>query len=149
MQVTRNPVKLRPIRGVSLIEVLVTVFILSVGLLGLAGMHFQGLKNNQSAYFRSQATILAYTVLDTMRANRANALEGDYDIAMGAASSSKGIAGTDLGYWKRALSSALPSGDGSIDCNQVTSVCVVTVQWDDTVGLGGSATEQFSFSTEL
>lgn len=149
MKVTRNPVELRRNRGVSLIEVLVTVFILSVGLLGLAGMHFQGLKNNQSAYFRSQATILAYTVLDTMRANRANALTGKYNIAMGATSSSNGAAGIDLGYWKNALSSALPSGDGSIDCDKDTSVCVVAVQWDDSVGLGGSATEQFSFSTEL
>jgi type IV pilus assembly protein PilV len=147
IQHTHTP---RKASGISLIEVLVTVVILSVGLLGLAGMHFQGLKNNQSSYFRSQATILTYTALDAMRANRQNALNEDYDIAIGTTpTTGTAVADIDLAYWKAALANALPSGDGSIDCTTATALCVVVVQWDDSIGQGGSSTQQFSVETEL
>jgi type IV pilus assembly protein PilV len=59
--------------GFTLIEVLVTVVVLAVGLLGLAGLQTASLGNNQNAYYRSQATQLAYDMADRMRANRANA----------------------------------------------------------------------------
>lgn len=63
-----------------MIEILVSVLILAIGLLGLASMQVVGLKNNQSAYLRSQASMLAYDIADRMRANRTRALEnGDYD----------------------------------------------------------------------
>lgn len=69
-------------RGATLIEVLVAMLVLSIGLLGLAGMQMTALKSNQSAYYRSQATVLAYDIIDRMRANRADALNGVYDIAL-------------------------------------------------------------------
>jgi type IV pilus assembly protein PilV len=55
--------------GFSLIEILIAIVIASIGLLGLASMQATGLKNNQSAYQRSQATVLAYDYADRMRAN--------------------------------------------------------------------------------
>ena len=57
--------------GFGLIEVLITVVILAIGLLGLAGLQATGLNFNHSAYNRSQATILAYDIIDRMRANPA------------------------------------------------------------------------------
>lgn len=57
-------------RGFTLIEVLVAMVVLSIGLLGLAGLQATSLKSNQSAYHRSQATQLAYEMADRMRANR-------------------------------------------------------------------------------
>ena len=137
-------------RGVTLIEILVTIVVLSVGLLGLAGMHFQGLKNNQSAYFRSQATILAYSAMDLMRSDRINAINQNYDIALGTVATADGsITNDNLVYWKNALQGALPTGDGAIDCTTNTAICIVTVQWDDTIGQGGSSTQQFSVTTQL
>ncbi|RLA09507.1 MAG: type IV pilus modification protein PilV, partial [Gammaproteobacteria bacterium] len=56
-------------RGFTLIEVMVTLLILSVGLLGLAGMIGQSLRFNQGGYTRSQSTFLAYEIIDAMRAN--------------------------------------------------------------------------------
>jgi type IV pilus assembly protein PilV len=136
-------------KGVTLIEVLVTVMILSIGLLGLAGMHFHGLKNNQSSYFRSQATILGYTILDSMRANRTSALKGDYDSNLTAAVTSDGtVAKSDLADWRNKLQSVLPSGTGSVNCIKTSAVCHVIVQWDDSVGENGS-TEQFLVTTQL
>lgn len=59
--------------GVTLIEVLVAVLVLSLGLLGYAALLAFSLKANQSANFRTQATVLAYEALDMIRANRVNA----------------------------------------------------------------------------
>ncbi len=67
-------------RGTTLIEALVAVVILSIGLLGMAGLQANALKLNQTSLQRSQATILAYTILDQMRSDTAAAKTGDYDI---------------------------------------------------------------------
>ncbi len=57
-------------QGFSLIEVMVTMLIVSIGLLGIAGIIMTSLKNSQSSYGRSQATLLANDIIDRMRANR-------------------------------------------------------------------------------
>lgn len=59
-------------RGFYLLEVLVSLLVLAIGLLGIAALQAQGLRNNHDAYTRSQATMLAYDIIDRMRANRAN-----------------------------------------------------------------------------
>lgn len=56
--------------GFTMIEVLIAVLVLSIGLLGLAGLQAASLHNNHSAYLRSQATLLAYGIADRMRANQ-------------------------------------------------------------------------------
>ncbi|MEN8177070.1 MAG: type IV pilus modification protein PilV [Pseudomonadota bacterium] len=137
-------------RGFSLIEVLVTFIVLSVGLLGLAALHANGLKNNQSAYWRSQATFLAYGILDSMRANRVAGLDEDYDLALAdSPATGTSIAAVDLTNWINTLSSTLPAGDGSIDCVAASSICTVVVQWNDSMGEGGSDTQQFTVMTQL
>ncbi len=55
--------------GFTLLEVLITLIILSVGLLGLAGLQTMSLRNNHSAYLRSQAITQSYDIVDRMRAN--------------------------------------------------------------------------------
>ncbi len=56
-------------RGFTLVEVLVSLVILSIGLLGIAKLMLFSSHSNDSAYLRSQATDLAYEILDYMRAN--------------------------------------------------------------------------------
>jgi type IV pilus assembly protein PilV len=56
-------------RGFTLIEVLVTLLIVAIGLLGLAGMQFKGLRNNIGSESRSQAALLANDIIERMRAN--------------------------------------------------------------------------------
>lgn len=56
--------------GFTLIEILVTVLILGIALLGLAGMQAVGLQQSQSTYFRTQADLLARDLADRMRVNR-------------------------------------------------------------------------------
>ncbi|HEX9802938.1 MAG TPA: type IV pilus modification protein PilV [Gammaproteobacteria bacterium] len=62
-----NPI--RPLHGFTLIELLVAVVILSVGLLGLAGMQITGLRsvNNASSY--TQATLAVNDLVERIRAN--------------------------------------------------------------------------------
>ncbi len=64
--------------GFNLIEVMIAIFVLAIGLLGMASIQLTGLRSNQSAYFRTQASILAYDIADRMRANSAQALATGY-----------------------------------------------------------------------
>lgn len=140
------------VAGFSLIEMLVTVLILSIGLLGLAGLQATGLRNNMSAYQRTQASVLATDILDRMRANRTVALAGTYDIAMNAAAPAGAtLKDIDLQDWLGDLAAELPEGDGSVDCTTANPVCEVTVRWNDNRGASGNAASYQSFivSAEL
>jgi type IV pilus assembly protein PilV len=55
--------------GFSLVEVLVALLVLSIGLLGLAALQTTSLQYNTGSYFRTQATFLAYDIIDRMRTN--------------------------------------------------------------------------------
>jgi len=56
--------------GLSLIEVLVALLVLSIGLLGLAALQTFSLQGSQNSYYRTLATSLAYEVSDFARVNR-------------------------------------------------------------------------------
>ncbi len=64
--------------GFSLLEVLVALLILSVGLLGLAGLQVLGLRHTGNAYFRTQATLLANEMVERIHANPLGAVRGEY-----------------------------------------------------------------------
>jgi type IV pilus assembly protein PilV len=58
--------------GFTLIEVLVSVLILSTGLLGLVGLQTAGMRNVVGSYNRTQASHLASNMADRIRANMAD-----------------------------------------------------------------------------
>ena len=63
--------------GMTLIETLVALLVLSIGLLRCrAALQMTSLRNNHAAHTRSQATALAYDIADRMRANRTVAVGG-------------------------------------------------------------------------
>lgn len=59
----------RKIAGVSMIEVLVTLVILSIGLLGMAGLQLSSIRGTNSSNYRTQAALLANDIIERMRAN--------------------------------------------------------------------------------
>lgn len=119
--------------GVTLIEVLVAMVVLSIGLLGMVGLQTHALAMNNSAYLRSQATGLGYDMGDRLRANCGAALQAQYDHALGApAPSGGGVPGQDLAEWLAALDRALPAGEGGVQING--TLATVTVRWDDSRG---------------
>ena len=65
-------------RGFSLIEVLVAVLIVAIGLVGVAGMQFVGLKGNQQSFSKNQAAHHAQALLERMRSNPDGVSSGDY-----------------------------------------------------------------------
>lgn len=117
-------------RGMTLIEALIALLVLSIGLLGVAALQMTTLKYNHSAHIRSQASALAYDISDRMRANRAAALASAYDVAIGAMPAGVTVAAVDLIAWKGLLAATLPAGDGAIALGP-DNVMVITVQWDD------------------
>lgn len=115
-------------RGVTLLEVLIAVLVLAVGLLGLAALQARALQENQGAYQRTQASILAYDMLDRMRANRPSVVAGTYNIGFDDdAPTGNAVPQVDLKTWKAELAALLSQGDGRVVC--VGAQCVVTVQW--------------------
>jgi type IV pilus assembly protein PilV len=132
--------------GISLVETLVAVLVLSFGLLGVAALQAQSLRHNLDAYHRSQATSLGNQLLDRLRANREAARDPatqQYDFSSifdygstanpayppPAASSSNPVVASDLTTWLAQLR-VLPAGTGAVGCN-LAGVCVVVVEWDE------------------
>jgi len=141
--------------GLTLIEVLVAIVIISFGLLGVAGLQLTGLKNNQSAFNRSTANILAYDMLDRMRANKAALIAGNYntggsfwDYATNAPASTTAMKDADIKDWLLALQKRLPSGKGKIEAAASATVLRVTIQWDDSRGTNTTGSETKSLSVE-
>ena len=138
MAIRAKPRRLQ--RGVGLIEVLISVLILGIGLLGIAAMQATALRNSQGSFERSQAVILSYSILDAMRANRAAAVNGDYALGGGnmictVPTSADSLAAADMQRWIASLKQTLGHPDDTTTCGQVVCVgigqCTVTVQWDD------------------
>jgi type IV pilus assembly protein PilV len=133
--------------GITLIEVLVTLVIVAIGLLGVAGLQATALKVGYVAETRSSGTVYANNIVDRMRANVAAA--SAYAIAFGtAATATSTQAEKDLKEWKDSLKN-LPAGDGEITVVQsVAAQCAnpavarcwevtVSVRWNEANVRGG------------
>jgi type IV pilus assembly protein PilV len=168
MNTNRNSmgsIRHRNCSGLTLLEVLIAVLVLSIGMLGLAGLQTASLRFNTSAYYRTQATSLAYDLVDRLRANRDAALDGEYNaIAFEAPppacdpglviDPADPIAMQDIAAWRNALACSLPLGTGAVvrpgpaTDNEFT----ISVQWDEARGEADDAVfgvMTFSFTTRL
>lgn len=141
--------------GFGLIEVLVTLVILSISLLALAALQTRSLQFNQGAYLRSQANIYAYDILDRMRLNVD--LLAEYEspsvpFPLSTAEVTTPIAAADLNAWRRSIATNLPNGEGGIECiDSDPNLCTVTITWDEINGSGEPSENktQFSYTARL
>ncbi|MCU0976326.1 MAG: type IV pilus modification protein PilV [Steroidobacteraceae bacterium] len=124
--------------GMTLVEVLVALLVLSIGLLGIAALQTTGLRATQASGARSQAVMLSYDIIDRMRANRQDAIAGDYDtvtsedFAADPGAAPPGMPGDDLIAWKTQLAATLPEGRGAIvRAVGNPALVTVTVEWVD------------------
>lgn len=101
------------------------LFVLSIGLLGLAGLQTMGLKFNTQSYQRTQAVLNAYDIIDRIRANPGGLAAGNYDdidvsyappavTCLGAPCDTTQMADYDIGEWKASLGGLLSQGQGGI-----------------------------------
>lgn len=147
--------KIRTLRaqsGATLIEILVSVLILSFGLLGMAALQTRALQGNQSSVQRSQAIMLNQYMMDAMRVDRENAKGSMYNTAYvcgpGGISGTDTLAKNNMINWLDNIEKGLGVSEdttscGSISCN-ASYVCTVKIKWDDskvTNGLGAQVVE--------
>ena len=120
------------VAGFTLVEVLITFVVMSVGLLGIAALHTASLRNNLDSALRTQASALAADIADRMRSNRTAAIAGAYDIALGATvtlTAGSPLADKDKNAWKTVLGQMLPSGDGAV--SRSGDVFTITIRWNE------------------
>lgn len=102
-------------RGFTLIEVLISMVILAIGLLGLAAMQAVSLRDNLDSYNYQQATLLAYEMQDRIRANGVYWTENSSvtasenttcDASPGCTAAQ--LAANDYDYWQKKVKNTLP-----------------------------------------
>jgi type IV pilus assembly protein PilV len=153
--------------GMTLIEILISLLILAIGLLGMAGLQTVSLRNTQSAYQRTQAAILSTDIVERVRANLQGVEAGSYDNADGAVTAAcnsvsgctaEQMAANDVAEWKAALAATLPLGAGTVcadatpddgtalapACDGAGDVFAVKIWWDS--DRDGTAQNLFTMS---
>ncbi len=70
-------------RGATLIEVLVTMLVVAIGLVGAAGLQLSSSRYQQTAHMRSQAVEAAQFIVEKMRVNNSAVTAGGYLAANG------------------------------------------------------------------
>jgi type IV pilus assembly protein PilV len=160
---------IRP-RGFTLLEVLIALLVFSLGLLGMAGLLVVSVKTNHSAYLRTQASFLAQSMADRMRANVPRVWTGDYDgtysgttgdtdpCPTGTACTRAQIATRDKAQWEVQLGDQLPNAQATIACTPdatvsvspseqaggapYTGLCTIQMQWSESSLERGEASPQ-------
>ncbi|WGT31007.1 type IV pilus modification protein PilV [Pseudomonas marginalis] len=133
----------------TLIEVLVAVLILAVGLLGAVMLQLNALKYTDSSRMTSQASFIAYDMLDRIRANSG----ADYSLRRGArapaSTATTSVRDVDLRDFEANIRGfAGESGKGSVavSADEVT----VSISWDDSRGANTpGARETFTLTSRL
>lgn len=120
-------------RGFTLVEALISVLIMSIGLLGVAAMQTRSLGSSHTASQRSQAILAAADIADRMRANRiassttaganySNTAAADNGcrvvhyghVHAAAACTTTQLAADDLFDWRAQIAAVLPAGTGVV-----------------------------------
>lgn len=114
-----------------MVEALVTIVIVAFSLLGFAGLLAKSVKDSRTAYMRSQATFLAYGIVESMRANRGAAIKGDYNVVLHSKMNGLTQAALDVKAWKDDIAQLLPGGDGSVTVLGSDGYTTIVIQWDD------------------
>lgn len=146
-----------PQRGATLIELLVSFLIISFGMLALLALQNNAIQYNKTTEYRSLATMHATDLAERMRANKAQALAGTYNITGSATASTTlptrvacgksatevcspaTLAAQELSEWQRLLAMSLPGGRAHVEVvndatRPVASTVNIWVAWDDPSG---------------
>ncbi|MDW5443225.1 type IV pilus modification protein PilV [Polaromonas sp. SM01] len=134
--------------GVSLIEVLVSIVIASIGLLALAGVNASSIRYTKMSQYRGTATQLATDLGERMRANKVGAAGYALGTSFATQAALPSAAGTlcnsyavtctaaqlaayDLQTWQVVVRSQLPEGSAYIVYQNVQSAADVWLVWRD------------------
>ncbi|MDG2175707.1 MAG: type IV pilus modification protein PilV [Gammaproteobacteria bacterium] len=150
--------------GSSMIEVLVSMIVLAVGILGISAMQAATLKNHQNSYLRTQAVFHSLDIVERMRSNEAGIAAGNYNNPAGAFTSScQAAAGctvsqmalNDVAIWEASVTLNMPLGVGAVcldsspidgtstvpACDNTGTIYAVKIWWDG--DRDGTANQQY------
>jgi type IV pilus assembly protein PilV len=128
-------------QGISMIESLVSLLIISIGLLGIASLQISSIKQSSSAHWHSQAVWANYEMTDRISANSSDSfatyadIDTDNDYSMDCTANEctpAAMITADAEDWKTQVSQ-LPDGRGLIKSNAPDTLDV-TVMWLDPAG---------------
>ncbi len=144
MRIAMPPTRTSPQSGFSLIEAMVSLVVVSVGMIGIAALYGQGLSAGRTALYRTQAVNLAADMADRIRSNR----QGGANYNGGAGADNKcdpgggvnctppQMAAHDLWVWTRQVAQQLPNGVGVVAYTAtVPPTFTIRIDWQDT-GMG-------------
>lgn len=114
-------------RGFSLIEVLITVIVLSVGLLGYASLQGINIKASRDGMYRSLATMYTYDMIDRITANSVKVTSYTHDFTDSVPTGTT-VSQDDIRDWVGRLNDELPGGQGRITNTPSDDDDVVTVE---------------------
>ena len=139
----------RILGGFTLVEVLVSVLILTSGMLVISAVQTKSLSFNQAAYFNNAANVIGYDMLGRIRSNPVIAVNGaGYKAVLGSIPKSypdncvkadctpAQLASYDINQWKFIINERLPDGDGTISMVKTGKrrVYTITIFFDDSKG---------------
>ena len=151
------------VRGFSLLELLVTLVVLSIGLLGIGLMQTTNLAVTKTAYSRTQAMLLASDIADRIRANEnfaANYVTTSVtsnttpSCVNGSNCAGAALATADIQDWSNRIVAEFPGGTGEIlgaastpdACAGYTPTAVasgfmrVLIRWNESAASSGANT---------
>lgn len=132
--------------GSSLIEVMVSLFVLAIGLMGILAMQVKSVQFNKSADTYTRAMTLANDIAERMRINPKNAAayasttlpesaptNCSTNSVSAAACSAADLVNWDLYHWNETIKQSLPAGTGSIAEKTLgtTNYLQIIVSFDD------------------
>ena len=132
-------------KGFTLVEVLVALVVVSVGMLGIAGLYVHGMQAGRTAMFSHQAVTLAGDVADRIRANpRAGAA---YAVPIGADNGCVAgvvdcdvaeMAANDVFVWSQQAINSLPNGSVEVLFNAGTNPpeYTINISWTEAGDFG-------------
>lgn len=148
--------KNRNVKAFTLVEVMVAVIILAVGLLGMATLMMTSMQSNQSAHYRSQASLLVSDITERMRGNLKQNGESqavdtdDYVTSLTSGASCPADPGcaaggctpelqaqADLFAWCTALQTSIPGGGAAI-ARTGSNQYRIEVNWQESNVASGS-----------
>ena len=126
--------------GFSLVEVLITLVIMSVGMLGIAGLYVQSMQAGRTSMFRHHAVTLAGDVADRIRANPTAGIAyiapvgTNNNCVLGGTDCNPGqMAANDILLWKAQAQETLPNGNVTIVFNgaALPPTYQITISWNE------------------
>lgn len=124
--------------GFTLLEALIALLVLSIGLLGLAGLQSTGTRLSYEAYIRSITTLSASEIIEKIRtrtgkldrASRPGVIAQYEGAGLGACVAGESSVAADVGCWNQNIAAQLPDGQGAITDNADGSF-TISISWYD------------------